>query len=59
MIKANVPNICSELAFVNDFLSDMEARSMEGYTLVTAQVCALVSYIVNIRKDVHILHWVS
>jgi len=39
MIKANVPDICSEVAFVSDFLSDMEARSIEGYTLVTAQTC--------------------
>jgi len=39
MIKAIVPNLCSEVALVCDFLSDAEARSMEGYTIVTIQTC--------------------
>lgn len=43
MIKANVSNFCSEVAFVCDFLSDYEAQSVEGYTIVTVQTC--VSFI--------------
>ena len=39
VIKANVPNVYSELSFMELFIDDTQAIEREGYLLATLQVC--------------------
>ncbi len=39
MIKANVPNMHSEAAMIQDLMSDKAAMEVGGYSLATLQTC--------------------